>query len=1230
MARNRWYFFVLLFFLVVTIFVGLPRSSSKAFAEDSILIGIDGSLCDAGKESNPYAISTKEDLILFSNYISNNTNYLDKFYKLTSNIILNDGTFDSVGNFSSNDGSDVYSWTPIGTKDNKFCGTFDGDGHYISGLYINGSESWIGFFGYVEFATICNLGMVNGFVSGKKYSSSIAGYAKDSKILNCYNDCQIDGLLFSGGVAGYIVQSDSTSIIANCYSIGSIYNVVNNGAIAGYANIDDVASNNYYLKVNDGINSNMNDIGWVNSSCSTEDISTDTYFESSSDTITIGVNNIIEDRTIVETLNAGAVYYSDEFAIDLSTWYVNDSYPNFEQVISEYTVTYDYWTNGGSEATKLSETLTESAEIDLTVDATKYLWTFLGWNIDSNATIGLESIFMETEDITLYAIYSKTIIATFIDRIDTITKEVTIYNNATEGNISTPSLDEYTNWNSLGWREDTVAENLQYYGNEVLEISNDITYYGIYSKIITLSYYNYNGASVPNNQTQTQYYNAYGIVSECNFTLSDEILREGYEFLNWTCGETNYEALANITIIDDAVMFASWQAKGDTTYYVKHYKESSKVDEYCSEPFQTDALSGTTEQQTLAYSMDIEGFTAKEFTQSTINSDGSTVVNIYYERNSYNVIFKIKANDDISYSSSILKYGSQLTMPSENPTLEGYTFNYWENVPSTMPSCELIITANWKANEDTKYYVNHYLESFEYDIYFSLPYEIETLQGTTEEATTATAKEYDGFSVNNFAQNIIESDGSTEINIYYGRNSYSITYRSKISDTEAFDVKVFKYGAEIIEPTEEPSLVGFTFNGWDNVYNEMPSYDLEIIAYWQANSDTQYKVNHYLESFEDDIYSSLPYEIETLQGTTEETTKVIAKEYEGFSVNELKQNTIESDGSTIINVYYKRNAYNIVFKGQASDTEAFYIKTFQYGEVIVEPTEEPILEGYIFNGWDNIYNEMPSCDLEIIAYWQEMIVNIDEIEDGEEDELQEEQIEEEIETEETIVEEQIEENIETEAQIIVEQEEIEMDEMIEEEQIDEINSISIYDNKVIINEQLLNNETIMINIADYKFSLDNNVIENIKNRMEDREIILSAGTVDPLLLNESDIKLIGDKIVYNFNLFLGEEEIHELNGSVQIALPYTLKEGENADTICVWYLADGNLTKMENVVYEDGTVIFEVVHFSYYVIGSDENDTISGEFIAGIVACIIFIIGTLYFAIVIISKKSKYKNEEIC
>ena len=81
------------------------------------------------------------------------------------------------------------TWTPVGDSTTPFKGTFDGDGHKITGLKIT-SGSYIGLFGYVgEGATIKNVNLVDANVFGVKRVGALIGQIKgNATVSNCTVD----------------------------------------------------------------------------------------------------------------------------------------------------------------------------------------------------------------------------------------------------------------------------------------------------------------------------------------------------------------------------------------------------------------------------------------------------------------------------------------------------------------------------------------------------------------------------------------------------------------------------------------------------------------------------------------------------------------------------------------------------------------------------------------------------------------------------------------------------------------------------------------------------------------------------------------------------------------------------------------------------------------------------------------------------------------------------------
>ena len=139
-------------------------------------------------------------------------------------------------------------------------------------------------------------------------------------------------------------------------------------------------------------------------------------------------------------------------------------------------------------------------------------------------------------------------------------------------------------------------------------------------------------------------------------------------------------------------------------------------------------------------------------------------------------------------------------------------------------------------------------------------------------------------------------------------------------------------GTAAAEPAE-PSKPGFKFAGWylDEALETKAIFDnlkanTTVYAKWNAAS-AKYTVIHWWENANDDDYSY--HESQELYGNAGEMTSAAAKKYkvdgtnilgekvtsnEVFTAETITQKTIAGDGSTIVNVYYKRASYTLTFK----------------------------------------------------------------------------------------------------------------------------------------------------------------------------------------------------------------------------------------------------------------------------------------------------------------------------
>ena len=113
-----------------------------------------------------------------------------------------------------------------------------------------------------------------------------------------------------------------------------------------------------------------------------------------------------------------------------------------------------------------------------------------------------------------------------------------------------------------------------------------------------------------------------------------------------------------------------------------------------------------------------------------------------------------------------------------------------------------------------------------------------------------------------------------------------------------------------------PTKPGYDFDGWYNgntqfAFDSILDTDLILKAHWAEKKNVQYTVIHWLENADDDEYSLKKSESKI--GTAGNQTAASAKSYDGFTAQTITQKVIAGDGSTIVNVYYKRNVYVINF-----------------------------------------------------------------------------------------------------------------------------------------------------------------------------------------------------------------------------------------------------------------------------------------------------------------------------
>ena len=228
--------------LALALCLSLLPATALAEGEDSTgtpgsVAQIPESITGYGTEESPYQISTADQFYAFAqwynenaeNLLENNTN---TYAELTSNIDLNPN-FIFTKDGCTGEGT-PQEWKPIGLISSNFSsqlpylGEFDGNGHTISGLYINESsttEMAGGLFGYLA-GYIHDVNLENSYINSKSACTGSFAGILEGKIENCtakatvYSDANANKLNGTGGIVGNL--NGTTSEVLGCTFSGHV------------------------------------------------------------------------------------------------------------------------------------------------------------------------------------------------------------------------------------------------------------------------------------------------------------------------------------------------------------------------------------------------------------------------------------------------------------------------------------------------------------------------------------------------------------------------------------------------------------------------------------------------------------------------------------------------------------------------------------------------------------------------------------------------------------------------------------------------------------------------------------------------------------------------------------------------------------------------------------------------------------------------------------------------
>ena len=409
-------------------------------------------------------------------------------------------------------------------------------------------------------------------------------------------------------------------------------------------------------------------------------------------------------------------------------------------------------------------------------------------------------------------------------------------------------------------------------------------------------------------------------------------------------------------------------------FTVKYYQQNVNDDKYSL--FETKTKQGYTEKPVSEYETGENGFAANYdgFTRllyddtATIAADGSTVVELYYDRNYYLMNFDLDSGYGVE--PIYARYGATINVG--NPTKPGYTFKEWTPaMPDTMPVNGGTYTAVWTVG-NAKYVVQYWQENANDDgySYVEKADKIGTV-GTTVNGSND--KSYQGFTYNNEKtdKNItIKGDGSTVVNVYYDRNVYTVkfySYSGWFTSSEEYTALriTAKYGAKISNkwPTYDGSSTWATSDGGSTYQGNIDTMPLNGAKFYGPKTGSGSQVAYYyvevLPGESGTVYNGVTYKEDhhdTIPGSNSTITKEDQYPITGFTFKEV--DATEYWGSSYYDnakFYYTRNNYELVYKDQ-------------YGGEVKEflPYEQALSESV--NHKNNYEPAYPSGSLEAGAY----------------------------------------------------------------------------------------------------------------------------------------------------------------------------------------------------------------------------------------------------------------------
>ena len=242
----------------------------------------------------------------------------------------------------------------------------------------------------------------------------------------------------------------------------------------------------------------------------------------------------------------------------------------------------------------------------------------------------------------------------------------------------------------------------------------------------------------------------------------------------------------NYTAIDKDYIYTVVYKPTNVDYTVIHYQQNLNDDNYTEAERET--KQGLTNSTVSDVAKTYEGFYALLYEKPAIAADGSTVVEVHYDRYYYLMNFDLDGGYGVE--PIYARYGTPISVG--DPTKPGYTFNSWSedgttvvSLPETMPAENRTYKATWNVDTSGFTVVFWYENANDNGYSVAGTYQPAAVApGTEKNSADYKDQSFEGRDDKHFTYNAakaetvtVKGDGSTVLNVYYTRNTYTLTFK---------------------------------------------------------------------------------------------------------------------------------------------------------------------------------------------------------------------------------------------------------------------------------------------------------------------------------------------------------------------------------------------------------------------------------------------------------------------